>query len=94
MENVLEENRVPRGGVILAYRWRYLERYGVVEFGGNTRALSNDEKPTESKSDYAVPGLYFYDNGVFEIAKNRKPSPRGEQEIEDVNKLFPKWGEL
>ena len=83
-----------KGGVIFGYWVRDPERYGVVEFNGSGKVLSIEEKPSRPKSNYAVPGLYFYDNHVVEIASNLKPSNRGELEITDVNKEYLKRGEL
>lgn len=82
------------GGIIFAYHVADPERYGVVEFDQNAKAISIEEKPQKPKSNYAVPGLYFYDNDVLEIAKNLKPSPRGEYEITDVNKEYLKQKRL
>jgi len=81
----LEKNARPDGGIVYAYQVSDPERYGVVEFDQNMRAISIEEKPSKPKSRFAVPGLYFYDNEVVQIAKNIKPSPRGEYEITDIN---------
>ncbi len=84
----------PEGGIIFAYQVADPERYGVVEFDQNRRALSIEEKPVKPKSNYAVPGLYFYDNSVLEVAKNLQPSARGEYEITDVNRYYLERGRL
>ena len=94
LSKLLQANNDPDGGVVFAYKVHDPERYGVVEFDGDFRALSIEEKPKQPKSNYAVPGLYFYDNDVVEIAKNLKPSPRGEYEITDVNKVYLERGKL
>jgi glucose-1-phosphate thymidylyltransferase len=94
MQELLRSNTKPEGGVVFAYHVSDPERYGVVEFDKDFKALSIEEKPLEPKSNYAVPGLYFYDNSVVEIAKNIKPSPRGEYEITDVNKVYLEKGKL
>ena len=94
LSKLLQANNDPQGGVVYAYQVHDPERYGVVEFDKNFNVLSIEEKPTEPKSNYAVPGLYFYDNSVVEIAKNIAASPRGEYEITDVNKEYLKQGKL
>ena len=90
----LEKNTKVAGGIIYAYHVSDPERYGVVEFDENMKAISIEEKPKQPRSNYAVPGLYFYDNDVVAIAKDLKPSPRGEYEITDVNKEYLKRGRL
>lgn len=92
--NLLQSHADPDGGVIFAYHVHDPERYGVVEFDKQKNVISIEEKPKEPKSNYAVPGLYFYDNDVIQIAKDLKPSPRGELEITDVNKEYLKIGKL
>ena len=94
LASLLQANSQPDGGVIFAYRVSDPERYGVVEFDEQYKAISIEEKPEAPKSNYAVPGLYFYDNSVVEIAKNIQPSPRGEYEITDVNKVYLEKGKL
>ena len=94
LPELLRSNTNPQGGIVYAYRVHDPERYGVVEFDDNLKALSIEEKPSEPKSNYAVPGLYFYDNDVVEIAKNLEPSPRGELEITDINKIYLEQGKL
>ncbi|MFD1467480.1 glucose-1-phosphate thymidylyltransferase RfbA [Hymenobacter caeli] len=94
LEELLKSNSHPDGGVVYAYHVHDPERYGVVEFDADKKALSIEEKPAQPKSNYAVPGLYFYDNSVVEIAKNLEMSPRGEYEITDVNKEYLRRGKL
>ncbi len=94
LPKLLRANTNPDGGIIYAYRVTDPERYGVVDFDENMKALSIEEKPENPKSNWAVPGLYFYDNSVIEIAKNLEPSPRGELEITDVNKAYLEQGKL
>jgi glucose-1-phosphate thymidylyltransferase len=91
---LLEKNNDPEGGIIYAYRVSDPERYGVVEFDEDFNVKSLEEKPTEPKSNFAVPGLYFYDNDVVQIAKDLKPSARGEYEITDLNKVYLERGKL
>ncbi|WP_333693498.1 glucose-1-phosphate thymidylyltransferase RfbA [Flavobacterium sp.] len=94
LAELLQANNNPNGGIIYAYHVHDPERYGVVDFDSHGKVLSIEEKPAKPKSNYAVPGIYFYDNSVLEIAANIKPSPRGELEITDVNKEYLNRGNL
>ena len=94
LAQLLEANNNPNGGVIFAYHVQDPQRYGVVEFDNSNKAISIEEKPEKPKSNFAVPGIYFYDNDVVEIAKNIRPSHRGELEITDINKVYLKQGKL
>jgi len=94
LSKLLKENDNPDGGIVYAYHVHDPERYGVVEFDENGNAISIEEKPIKPKSNYAVPGIYFYDNEVVKIAKNIKPSHRGELEITDINKSYLERGKL
>ncbi|WP_438964466.1 glucose-1-phosphate thymidylyltransferase RfbA [Winogradskyella sp.] len=94
LSKLLQDNNNPDGGVIYAYHVHDPERYGVVEFDNNGKVISLEEKPDVPKSNFAVPGIYFYDNSVVETAKNIQPSHRGELEITDVNKEYLKQGKL
>ena len=94
LSQLLQASTQVEGGKVFAYHVNDPERYGVVEFDSEGKVISIEEKPSQPKSNYAVPGLYFYDNSVVEIAKNLKPSPRGEYEITDVNQEYLKRGQL
>ncbi len=93
-EKLLIEASTPKGGTVFAYHVTDPKRYGVVEFDKNHKAISIEEKPEHPKSNYAVPGIYFYDNSVVEIAKTLKPSARGEYEITDINSIYLQQGKL
>ncbi|ARV09704.1 glucose-1-phosphate thymidylyltransferase [Winogradskyella sp. PC-19] len=94
LSELLQKNNNPDGGIVYAYHVHDPERYGVVEFDNNQNAVSIEEKPKKPKSNFAVPGIYFYDNNVVKIAKQIKPSERGELEITDINKSYLKQGKL
>ena len=94
LSSLLNNNNNPNGGIVYAYHVHDPERYGVVEFDENRKAISIEEKPEHPKSNYAVPGIYFYDNEVVDIAKNIQPSNRGELEITDVNRAYLEKGKL
>lgn len=94
LDSILQANTNPDGGMIFAYHVHDPERYGVVDFDDNGRVLSIEEKPSKPKSNYAVPGIYFYDNQVVQIAKEIQPSSRGELEITDINNTYLKQGKL
>ena len=94
MSTLLQSNVTPEGGIVYAYHVHDPERYGVVEFNEEGKAISIEEKPEVPKSSFAVPGIYFYNNSVIDIAKNIKPSPRGELEITDINKKYLEGGKL
>ena len=94
MMNLLQSASNPDGGIVFAYHVADPERYGVVEFDNNQMAVSLEEKPKQPKSNFAVPGLYFYDNRVVDIARDLQPSARGEYEITDINRIYLEWGQL
>ncbi len=94
LQQLLQNNLDPEGGVVFAYHVRDPERYGVVEFDKQNKAISIEEKPKQPKSNFAVPGLYFYDNSVIQVAKDLKPSAREEYEITDINKIYLQQGKL
>ena len=94
LQHLLNECQKPQGGIVFAYHVSDPERYGVVEFDAKGKAISIEEKPQQPKSNYAVPGLYFYDNSVVEVARNISPSARGEYEITDVNRHYLENGNL
>ena len=94
LSELLQKNINPNGGIIYAYHVQDPERYGVVEFDDSNKVVSIEEKPNEPKSNFAIPGIYFYDNSVVEIAKSIKPSDRGELEITDVNKAYLRQNKL